>query len=157
MPAKFINVNNSGRANFRNVNNSGRAIFGEISAGTTTTTTTVPGNYLINVRGRLTSVTGEGYQFQYDLNNTGFVNLGDPITGTECTSIGSIAVSTSGTDDVVIRVVQAGGSQTYSFTIDLASTTCPAYDPENVSCNRLIANINASRNVAATIQGSTTC
>jgi hypothetical protein len=41
MPAKFINVNNSGRANFRNVNNSGRAVFGEISAGTTTSTTTI--------------------------------------------------------------------------------------------------------------------
>lgn len=41
MPAKFTNVNNSGRANFRNVNNSGRAVFGEVSTGTTTTTTTV--------------------------------------------------------------------------------------------------------------------
>jgi hypothetical protein len=40
MPAKFINVNNSGRANFRNVNNSGRAIFGEVSIGPLTTTTT---------------------------------------------------------------------------------------------------------------------
>jgi hypothetical protein len=49
MPAKFINVNNSGRANFRNVNNSGRAVFGEISAGTTTTTTTgiVPNTFSI--------------------------------------------------------------------------------------------------------------
>lgn len=47
MPAKFINVNNSGRANFRNVNNSGRAIFGEVSIGplttSTTTTTTTAG------------------------------------------------------------------------------------------------------------------
>lgn len=40
MPAKFINVNNSGRANFRNVNNSGRAIFGDVSIGPLTTTTT---------------------------------------------------------------------------------------------------------------------
>lgn len=47
MPAKFINVNNSGRANFRNINNSGRAIFGEVSIGpittSTTTTTTTAG------------------------------------------------------------------------------------------------------------------
>jgi hypothetical protein len=154
MPARFINVNNSGRARFINQNNSGRAIFGE---GGAVPTTTVPGTYSINVRGRLTSVTGESYQFQYDLNNTGFVNLGDPIAGTDCTSIGSIAVSNSGTDDIVIRVVQAGGSQTYSFTIDLASTICPTYDPLNLSCNRLIANISANRNVAATVQGSTTC
>jgi hypothetical protein len=40
MPAKFINVNNSGRANFRNVNSSGRALFGEGSFEPTTTTTT---------------------------------------------------------------------------------------------------------------------
>jgi hypothetical protein len=42
MPAKFTNVNNSGRAKFTNVNNSGRAVFGEVSTGTTTTTTTLP-------------------------------------------------------------------------------------------------------------------
>lgn len=44
MPAKFTNVNNSGRANFINVNNSGRAIFGDVSIAptTTTTTTTIP-------------------------------------------------------------------------------------------------------------------
>jgi hypothetical protein len=40
MPAKFINVNNSGRAKFTNVNNSGRALFGEGSFQPTTTTTT---------------------------------------------------------------------------------------------------------------------
>jgi hypothetical protein len=51
MPARFINVNNSGRANFRNVNNSGRALFGSgsISAGTTTTTTTATTCYCFGV------------------------------------------------------------------------------------------------------------
>jgi hypothetical protein len=155
MPARFINVNNSGRARFTNVNNSGRAIF----QGGVVPTTTAPGNYLINIYARLTSVTGEGYQFQYNLNNAGFVDVGAPVTGTSCISVGSISVGTSGTDDVIIRVVLSGGSQTYSFTIDLASSTCPTYDDPNfgTSCNRQINNINSSRTVAATIQGSTTC
>jgi len=156
MPARFINVNNSGRARFTNVNNSGRAIFGEGGSGTTTT---VPGNYLINIFARLSSSTGESYQFQYNLNNAGFVDIGAPVTGTSCSSVGSISVSNSGTDDVIIRVVLAGGSQTYSFTIDLASSTCPTYGDPNfgTSCNRQINNINSTRSVAATIQGSTTC
>jgi hypothetical protein len=155
MPARFINVNNSGRARFTNVNNSGRAIF----QGGVVPTTTAPGNYLINIFARLSSSTGESYQFQYNLNNTGFVDVGAPVTGTSCSSVGSISVSNSGTDDVVIRVVLLATTQTYSFTIDLASSTCPTYgDPDfGTSCNRQINNVNSTRSVAATIQGSTTC
>jgi hypothetical protein len=156
MPARFINVNNSGRAKFTNVNNSGRAVFGE--GGAVPTTTAPPGNYLITIFARLTSFTGEDYQFQYQLNGAGpFIDVGGVVNGTSCSQVGQIAVSNSGTDDVLIRVVQSGTSTTYSFTIDLASTVCPAYDPENVSCNRQIINISANRDVAATIQGSTTC
>jgi hypothetical protein len=158
MPARFINVSNSGQARFTNVSNSGRAVFG-VSTGTITTTTTTAGNYLINIFARLTSVTGEGYQFQYNLNNTSFVNIGDPVTGTACGSVGSIAVSTSGTDDVVIRVVLSETSTTYSFTMDLTSNICPTYnDPTyGISCNRQINNVSATRNVAATISSGTTC
>ncbi len=153
MPARFINVSNSGRAVFTNVSNSGRAVFGEGDAPPP------PSNYTINIFARLTSVTGEGYQFQYNLNNAGFVDIGAPVTGTSCSSVGSISVSNSGTDDVIIRVVLAGGSQTYSFTMDLTSSTCPTYnDPTyGISCNRQINNINSTRNVAATISSGTTC
>ena len=157
MPARFINVNNSGRARFTNVNNSGRAVFGEGGSGTTTT---VPGNYLITIFARLTSVTGESYQFQYQLNGTGgFIDVGSPVSTTSCSSVGQISVSNSGTDDVVIRVVQSATTQTYSYTIDLASSTCPTYADPNfgTSCNRQIINVSANRTVAATIQGSTTC
>lgn len=157
-PVRFTNTSNSGRARFLNVASAGKVSF-YVSTSTTTTTTTQL--YLISVYGRLTSNTGaDTWQAQYQLNGGSWTAVGGNINSTTCTYIGDIGVPNSGTDDVVIRVVGPDLSTPYQFSMDLNSFTCPTavdISPFGISCNRLIANVSANRNVAFIASTSADC
>ena len=151
MPARFINVSNSGRASFRNVNNSGRAIFGE--GGPTTTTTTTILVRLITIYARLTNAI-DTFTIQYSYDNASWTTLGTS-SDTSCGSKGSISVNNGSA--VAVRVVGPDLLTTYFYTRAFDTTSCPTYDTGNRSCNGLISNVTSDRNVAITINGSDPC
>ena len=148
MPAKFINVNNSGRANFRNVNNSGRAIFGDVSAGTTTTTTTVA---LANINLYAVQIAPTvSLDFHYSTDGGSTWNFVGTTIGTSCSNVATLTFPIGTT-----LSVRAGSSTNinavYSSNRVTNSTTCPTWDSLSSACTWPILTNVANRDYAFTI------
>ena len=148
MPAKFINVNNSGRANFRNVNNSGRAIFGEISAGTTTSTTTVA-QAAINIYAIQIAPTAT-VDFHYSTDGGSIWNFVGVSVGTSCSYLTTITVAQG--SSLILRAGSNSNINTvYSSNRAASSSTCPTWDAGSDACTWPILTNAASRDYAFTI------
>jgi hypothetical protein len=148
MPAKFINVNNSGRANFRNVNNSGRAVFGEISAGTTTTTTTVA-QAAINIYARQIAPTAL-IDFHYSIDGGSTWNFVGTSVSETCTNVATITIP-QGTNLVLRAGSNTNINTIYSSNRTNASTTCPTWDAGSDACTWPTLTNVPTRDVAFTI------
>jgi hypothetical protein len=147
MPARFINVNNSGRARFTNVNNSGRAIFGAGGSGTTTTTTVaqaVIGLYAVQVAPTAT------IDFHYSTDGGSTWNFVGVSVSTSCSFLTNITVP-QGTSLVLRAGSDSNINTVYSSNRAASSSTCPTWDAGSDACTWPILTNTANRNYAFTI------
>jgi hypothetical protein len=155
MPARFINVNNSGRARFTNVNNSGRAIFGAGGSGTTTTTTVAQAAITIYAR-QIAPTTPLDFHYSTDGGSTW--QFAGVSIGETCTNVTTITVP-QGTSLVLRAGSPTNINAIYSSNRANASTTCPTWDTASDACTWPTLTNVPTRNVAFTInqEQSETC
>jgi hypothetical protein len=155
MPARFINVNNSGRARFTNVNNSGRAVFGEGGPGTTSTTTVAQAAITIYAR-QIAPTTPLDFHYSTDGGSTwNFVGVS---IGETCSNLTTITVP-QGTSLVLRAGSPSNINAIYSSNRANASSTCPTWDAGSDACTwPTLTNVPA-RDVAFTVnqEQSETC
>jgi hypothetical protein len=147
MPARFINVNNSGRARFTNVNNSGRAIFGE-GGSPATTTTTIP-QAAINIYATQIAPTAS-IDFHYSTDNGSTWNFVGTSVGETCTNVATVTVP-QGTSLVLRAGSNTNINTVYSSNRTNASSTCPTWDAGSDACTWPTLTNVPTRNVAFTI------
>jgi len=149
MPARFINVNNSGRARFTNVNNSGRAVFGG-GGSPAPTTTTVP-QAAINIYARQLGITAP-ITFHYSTDNGSTWNflLDTPAVSDTCSNIATLTVP-QGTSLVLRAGSPTNINAVYSSTRTNGSTVCPAWDTAADACTWPTQTNVPTRDVAFTV------
>jgi hypothetical protein len=155
MPARFINVSNSGQARFTNVSNSGRAVFG-VSTDTTTTTTTVA-QAAINIYATQIAPTAS-IDFHYSTDNGSTWNFVGTSVGTSCTNVATLTVP-QGTSLVLRAGSSADINGVYSSTRANATSSCPAWNTDFDACTWPTLTNVPTRDVAFTInqEQSATC
>ena len=147
MPARFINVNNSGRARFTNVNNSGRAIFGE-GGSPTPPPTTVPQAAITIYARQIAPTASIDFHYSTDAGTTwNFVGVS---VGETCSNLTTITVP-QGTSLVLRAGSSADINGVYSSTRANATSSCPAWNTGADACTwPTLTNVPA-RDVAFTI------
>jgi hypothetical protein len=156
MPARFINVNNSGRARFTNVNNSGRAVFG-VGGGTGPTTTTTAAQAAITIYARQIAPTAS-IDFHYSTDGGSTWQFVGTSVGETCTNVATVTVP-QGTSLVLRAGSSADINGVYSSTRTNASSTCPAWNTDFDACTWPTLTNVPTRDVAFTInqEQSATC
>lgn len=143
MPARFINVSNSGRAVFTNVNNSGRAIFGSGSAAPTTTIMANINIYAVQIAPTV------AMDFHYSTDGGSTWNFVGVSIGTTCSNLTTITVPLN--SNLSIRA----GSNTVLSTVyssnRAATATCPTWNSGTSACSWPLLTNQASRDYAFTV------
>lgn len=143
MPARFINVSNSGRGFFSNVNNSGRALFG--TGGPTTTTTTTAALVTVNFYAIQIAPT-VSLDFHYSTDGGSTWNFAGVSIGTSCAL--AMTVNIIQNSSYAVRIGSSTNINTvYSSNRAANTTTCPSWDSGTSACSWPILT-TANRNYA---------
>ena len=143
MPARFINVSNSGRARFTNVNNSGRAVFGVAGAAPTTTVMASINFYAVQIAPTVP------LDFHYSTDGGLTWNFVGTSIGTTCANVATLRVPIG--SDLQARIGSNSNiNAVYTSNRATNSQTCPSYPPTG-SCNWPVLTNVASRDYAWTV------
>ena len=108
-------------------------------------TTVIVPSYTVTIYGASTG-TGLSITFEYSLDGgTSWSSVGSSFDSTSCSSRGSFLIVSG--NSASIRA--SDGSNTYTMSRTLNSTTCPG-SPYN-ACAVLVSNVTSDRDVAITV------